>query len=476
MDETWEFESDVDSVRPIASLALFYIAFLVAEYLFDGRAAEFVSAGAVAVTESAVVAASVVGFALYALARARLAEGCRALLHAAGALSAIGVIVVSFAPGAASLYASGVLTMLLLGFSGAAAHEALARRFADGPGIARVVGDAYGAAIVAQCVLQAVSPGPVVLAGFLLVPAAVAPVLAGQCLEAEAAGADVSNGRMPAGELRRRVALLAALIALMTCVFSTLNVTLTNVHATGAIDLGSWMRLLLAVSAVAGGEAFDRLDHRFEPGLMACVTTLSSFAVFALLAGAPAMLATVVFYLGSGFFVVFFTSSFMLVARETGRYALWSGMGRVVNLACSLVVAAPALALVDGSRVLAESAVILAVLAAMLAVTFLMILGPRPEPALPSEDAAASLALSLSADERLAAFAHEFGLTNREAEVLEAMVTSRQSIQELVRELGLSRTAFYRHVSNMNQKTGTKNRVELMHFYFDWEPGTFDQA
>lgn len=476
MDGTWEFESDIDSVRPIASLALFYIAFLVTEYLFDGRAAEFVPADAVAVSESLVVAASIAGFALYALARARLSAACQLLLPAAGALSAAGVLVVSFAPGAVSLYVSGILTMLMLGFSGAAAHEALARRFADGPGIARVVGDAYGAAIVVQCVLWAVSPGLVVLAAFLLVPAAVAPVLAGLCLKSERAGADVSNGWMPSGDLRARVVLLVALIALMTCVFSTLNVTLTSAHATGAIDLGAWMRLLLAVSAVVAGEVFDRIDHRFESGLMACVTTLSSFAVFALLTGAPALLATVVFYLGSGFFVVFFTSSFMLVARETGRYALWSGMGRAVNHVCSLAVAAPALALVDEGRALAESAVVLAILAAMLVVTFLMILGPRPEPALPSEDAGAPLAEPLSGDERLAAFAAEFGLTNREAEVLGAMVASRQSVQELVRELGLSRTAFYRHVSNMNQKTGTKNRVGLMHFYFDWKPGTSDRA
>lgn len=54
--------------------------------------------------------------------------------------------------------------------------------------------------------------------------------------------------------------------------------------------------------------------------------------------------------------------------------------GDALNSAVSLLVAAPALSLVSERSALAETAVILAILAAMLAVTFLVILGPRPEP------------------------------------------------------------------------------------------------
>lgn len=473
MPETVKFESDVDSVRPIASLSLFYIAFLVAQYLFDGRAAAFLPAGGVALLEAVTVSVSTVGFLLYALVRTRI-SGATSLLYASGGLSALGLPFCALAPGGASLYVAGVLTMLVLGFSGAAAHEALARRFADGPDVARVVGAAYGAGVVAQCVIQAVAPGPIALAAFAALPALAAPVLAALCIEDEGADLDVSEPSVLWESLGRRAALLAILIALMTCVFSTLNVNLTSAHAAGLIDLGEWTRLFLAVSAVAAGEVLDRLEHRWEPALMACVTTLASFAIFAMLMGAPLVLATVVFYLGSGFFVVFFTSSFMLMARETGRYALWSGMGRAVNSATSLLVAAPALTLVGDGRALAEAGVILSILAAMLAVTFLLTLGPAPEPALPLMDDEPEMPPFLSADNRLEAFALAFGLTAREAEVLEAMVSSRQSVQELVRGLGISRTAFYRHVSSMAEKTGTESRVELMHFYFDWQPGTSD--
>lgn len=481
MGEMTKFEGGFGSVRPIVSLSLFYVLFLSAKLLFAERLAAFLPPDVVAYVKSLAATTSLVGFLLYALARAHVAQ-IDPLLHASGTLAAVGLLVTSFAPADAPLFVSGPATMLLVGFGGASAHEALARRFADGPGIARAIGFAYAAGIVAQCLLQAAVPGPLTLALLLVAPAALMPLMAGKSLAEDGVGLEEPSAP-DAGRPLRGIALLAALIALMTCVFSTFDVNLASAYANGLVDLGIWTRPFLAISALVAGEVTDRLDHRWEPGLMAVVTTLTSFAVFAVLQGAPWGLASAVFYLGSGFFLVFYTSAFMLVARESGRYALWSGMGHVLNSACSLLVAAPALALVSEERALTETAVILAILAAMLAVTFLVILGPRPEPALPQfdeRDVPAPAVLAPTSDERLAAFAVQFALTEREAEVLQAMVTSRQSVQDLARTLCLSRTAFYRHVASMNAKTGTANRVELIHFFFDWAPeaqdGTSDQA
>ncbi len=471
MERKARLESGFASMRPIVSLSLFYVMFLSMESLLGERAAAFLPPDAVAFAGSVAAAASLVGFLLYALVRMRV-PGFASLIHASGTLSAVGLLATSLVPGALTLLASGLATMLFVGFAGAAAHEALARRFADGPEIARAVGGAYAAGIVVQCLLMVVALTPVVLALLLAVPATAMPVLAARCLGEDGVGLEGPPTPSGQGRPARGVALLALLIALMTCVFSTVDVNLTSAQADG---LGAWTRLFPATSALVAGEVTDRLDHRWEPGLMAVVTTLASFAVFAVLQGAPWALASAVYYLGSGFFVVFYTSAFMLVARESGCYALWSGMGDALNSAVSLLVAAPALALVSERSALAETAVILAILAAMLAVTFLVILGPRPEPALPlfdEKDAPAPAAPT--SDERLAAFAFEFALTEREAEVLQAMVTSRQSVQDLARTLCLSRTAFYRHVASMNAKTGTANRVELMHFFFDWAPGPQD--
>ena len=169
MERKARLEDGFASMRPIVSLSLFYVLFLSMESLLDERAATFLPPDAVAFAESVAAAASLVGFLLYALVRMRV-PGFASLIYASGTLSAVGLLATSLVPGALSLLASGLATMLFVGFAGAAAHEALARRFADGPEIARAVGGAYAAGIVVQCLLMVVAPTPVVLALLLAPP------------------------------------------------------------------------------------------------------------------------------------------------------------------------------------------------------------------------------------------------------------------------------------------------------------------
>lgn len=51
--------------------------------------------------------------------------------------------------------------------------------------------------------------------------------------------------------------LLVLLVALMTCVFSTLDNAVTLVHSSGETDIGQWPRALLALSGLAAGFVFD---------------------------------------------------------------------------------------------------------------------------------------------------------------------------------------------------------------------------
>ena len=41
--------------------------------------------------------------------------------------------------------------------------------------------------------------------------------------------------------------------------------------------------------------------------------------------------------------------------------------------------------------------------------------------------------------------------------------------QKIAEELNLSRAALYRHISSINEKTGTGSRIGLIQFYFSWE-------
>lgn len=253
----------------------------------------------------------------------------------------------------------------------------------------------------------------------------------------------------------------------MTCIFSTLNVTLTSMHAAGQVDLGSWPRLFLAASALATGFVLDKLSRRYAPAALALVSTLSCFAIFSAIGGGPAIVSAMVFYLGSGAFVVFFTAAFIIAGRGCAPAGLWPSMGRVVNNVVSLAVAVPALVLVTQANGLATSAATEGSAADLGS-------GSAPAPAPLDTPADSQTSASLDPAQKLSAFVEAFGLTDREAEVLGALTTSDANMQELAQELYISRSALYRHISSICKRVGVENRQALLLRYFAWEPDARD--
>lgn len=487
----------------IAALSCFYLAFLGGEYLFDQRVAMFAEASTVAFAESVVVGISVVGFLLYPVALRFAAGARRPMLRTAAVVGAVCLAALGIAQRVALVYATGSLALLCLGFVGAAAHDAVAKGYmgSSGPvkGPAGAVGVAYAAAILLQVALQALTgDGPLRAVVLALVCAASGALAASADADAaQGGGADAGDAAAGTDDMPdanpRILPLLVLTVALMTCVFSTLNVTLTRSHASGMIDLGSWPRLFLAASALAAGFAFDgALRHR-APIAMALVSTLSCFAIFSAFAGGPIVLSVAVFYLGSGAFVVFFTSVFMLAGRDIEPAGLWPSVGRVTNNAVSLAVAAPALALVSEAHELSASAVVLVVLAGTYATVFLLqereaealrasaaavekddvpadSADGAARPAAPQETAGTPVALDPA--QKLSAYAAAFGLTPRETEVLEALTTSDASMQDVARGLYISRSALYRHISSICARVGVQNRQALLLHYFSWDMGS----
>lgn len=68
--------------------------------------------------------------------------------------------------------------------------------------------------------------------------------------------------------------LLVLLVALMTCVFSTLDNAVTLVHSSGETDIGQWP--LLALSGLAAGFVFDWKSRQYMGPIMYCVMMLST--------------------------------------------------------------------------------------------------------------------------------------------------------------------------------------------------------
>lgn len=363
-------------IREIICLALFYFTFLAGEYLFDMRVAEFVPPSEVATYEALIVGASVIGFFVRPILYYRRPRAIDTTSDITGVLLVSALLLMIMAVRFEVVIAGGLMACCTLGYCGSTAHANFARRFARTPYLARAAALSYALGVLLQVFSHMVIPAGIPQQ-FVFVACAVAQVallhgvrrakLRGESefgpepdiselsVDASEFGAKWRNDPESTAAFRRAVVRLTIATACLTGVFAALNAGLTISHAAGSVDLGDWSRLLMGVSALLAGALFDLRGRSCMNIIMTCAAMLStlSFAVLITDAnGANILAATVIFYLGAGFFVVFFTAKFAAISVYAHWSYLWPCMGRVINNVCAMLVTAPAVAIVSSQNVL----------------------------------------------------------------------------------------------------------------------------
>lgn len=455
-------------IREIICLALFFFTFLACEYLFDARMAEFVSPDEVVIYESLVIGASVIGFFVRPILYYRRPHAIEATSDVTGVLLVAALLLLIMAVQVEVVIAGGLVACCALGYCGSTAHANFARRFARTPCLARAAALSYAMGVLVQVLNHMVMPAGIPQQAVLVVCAIAQvallhgarraklrdesdpnfePSVAGLLVDALEYGAKWQDDPEAKAAFRRTAARLTVATAYLSGVFAALNAGLTTLHATGAVDLGDWPRLLLVVSSLAAGVLFDLRGRSYMNIGMTC-------------------------------------AAISLYARWS---YFWPCMGRVVNNVCSMLVTAPAVAIISSQNVLAAVGAAL-VMFVGIAITLLGQLGQRADDVVMQDglplatddldgdlapacsDPAPVEAAELTPDERLDAFVATFGLTGRERDILEALVVSDQSVQDIATTLFLSRSTLYRHISSINKKTGTASRVALINFFWFWTP------
>ena len=321
------------SVNAILLIGIFTFVFLGAEYLFVNMISLSVTEGRTVIAQNYALGASAVGFFLYpAMER----WGGRRYKSALTFILALGAIICTFIVQQHISYAAtmtaGMVLFLLLGVFGSAVHYLAAVTIDGDNALARLAGIAYALGILLQYANNNLVNLEVAEAAFLSVFLAALSLLVIRTRQAaqsriemtETAGISLTRKKRTAGIM------LALLVVLMACVFSTLDNAVTLRHASGT-DIGQWPRLLLAFSGLAAGFVFDIRKRKYMGLIMYCVMMMSVLSIVVLNLGAPFLIGLVVFYLSSGFFVVFFTASFMELSRHMRLPSLWAGMGRAMN-------------------------------------------------------------------------------------------------------------------------------------------------
>ena len=530
------------SLRAISMLAVFTFLFLSTEYFYVNQIAQNASSARTVNVQNYALGISAVGFCLYPLLFRFFRDRLRSAVFFTLTMLAIVCFVILGSPVPPGLLtAVGMLLFLVLGILGSAVHYHFLCEISDKKYFARMVGISYGFAILLQFLNNSLISSA--LAEQLLLCAALLFIVfflfrfqhreasrssqmpdtansspqvsdvTNPCPHMSDTSACVSSGstdpqhKLPApsasGALPQLV-LLIFLVIFMTCIFSTLDNTVTLGHADGTMDIGQWPRVLLACSGLAAGFLFDLHNRRFMNLIMYCIMMLSTLSVAILQLGGSFLIGLIVFYLSSGFFVVFFTTSFLALSEDTRCPRLWAGMGRAVNNAGAALVSNLSLSLIasNNSITLIITALVLFATVSILIAAYSMLNAPGVQTetggtmthkmqaaceanashntkAALGNDSSASTASDISSDpdypqntpnaDPFSTFSTAFSLTDREQSVFDQLVNTEKSIQEIADSLFISRRTCQRYITSIYEKVGAKSRMGLYQSYIEWQ-------
>ncbi len=370
------------------ALALFYFVFLEATLFFQVSAEQACGLTGLQV-QLPIHGASAVGLLAFAAANRFVGEKARpAFVAICGLVGIVSLTYVATGTTVAELMAAGVVAFFLIGVAGGAVYWATC---ANAPSIRRFatfIGASHGLGVLAQIPFFSLTPNR--LGEAVLLSAAIVAMCAlivriwpansaldgiksrqayragGHLEEPVHAGWRIS--RMTA---RTATAMLLLLIVLFAVLFNTLHGITSGQGEWTSQYTDMLPRVLLALGGFAGGWLFDLRRSHYMGLTMLWISVLTVTAALCVQSGMPAGIGSVVYYLGSGAFVTFYTATFVWIARQLRFPVLWSGMGRVANNLIAIALSTPAAIAMQTSNPAALTALMLPLLIVANALLFL---------------------------------------------------------------------------------------------------------
>lgn len=458
-------------IAAILMMSVYTFVFLGLEYHFIQSISSSIDEHGTVLAQNFVLGASALGFFLYAfISRVTKNRRTSSILSASLTLiCAICIALIESLSKHAALMLFGVIEFIILGFMGGMVYHISAKILGTNEFLARQVGVSYALSIVLQLLLNNLLSSAIAQAVILAV------FLTGLCImliitsrsEIIVQINENKSEISPIVNKRSIIAgvVLALLIACMASIFSTLDNAVTLEHAAGKMNITEWPRGILALSGLCAGFIFDLRNRKFMNMVMYCVMMLSTICVAVLRAGGPFLIGLIVFYLSSGFFVVYFTASFMELSASTSTPALWAGMGRTANNLSAAFLSDGSLALISSGDSMLS---IVTALVLFVAVSILMAIYISKKNAISSAEIDNS-AVNLMQADRFDSFCEKYKLTEREKDVFDALVNTENSIQEISDALYISRRTCQRHITSIYEKLGVKSRMGLYQVYLTGE-------
>lgn len=457
--------SNLMRIRIILVLAFFNFVFLGTEYLFDTMARYVTTPKKVVFAQSYALGASVIGFFLFPLLNQFIKQKLKYIFGFAGVVvSGCCFYTLLQHQTYKSVILSGCLFFILAGIAGGAAHYVTAKKLEGDGHLAKTVSAGYAAGLLLQFLNHN-------LVSYIWVEFVILFVAFVLCaiLTIDLEQMNYQDERPDKEQKQQKnpihtATLLVICIALISCIFTTLDNVVTLGFAKGSMDIGHWPRLFLGISGLLAGFLFDLRERSYMNIIMYCITLLSTICLLIIESNGSFLIGLIVFYVASGFFVIFFSTAFMDLSPRLKTPELWAGMGRALNNLVAIATG-PVFAVMLESKDSIWGRVIILVLFVLISVCVFVMSNLVKKT---DTDKNESYVVE-DMCEKIARFSEVFSLTKRETDVLEVLLTSDDNMQNIANQLFISRAVLYRHIASLNEKTNTNSRIGLIQFYYTWQ-------
>lgn len=452
-------EEKINYIKVIMLMAIFTFIFLGIEYLFVDMISLLVSENTVVLSQNYVLGTSCLGFVLYPVYNRYFKGLSRRICIGISAIIIVALITIIYLhPTYLITLITGLILFLFLGgLGGVTSYKAICI-LPDQKYLARCVGISYMIGIILQFINNNFVSLP-------LLESIVLDIFMGILMFILTTIPNTLNHHLDVSKVKKERqicgGLLILLVFMMSCVFSTLDNAVTFLHATGEVNIEEFPRVLLALSGLLGGIIFDFKDRRFMSMIMYCVMLLSTICIVVLKYSESLLIGLLIFYMISGFFVVFFTASFMEIASYMKFPDLWAGLGRAVNNLAAVILSRSSLVLINsqGNLMVVVLVICLFVIVTIIASTYSL------QRKVLIEKLGESKIVLLSKGEKLLKIKEQYTFTPREIEVFEYLTSTEDSVQDIANNMYISKRTLERYISSIYKKTGVKSRIGLLNIY-----------
>lgn len=496
------------------ALALFFFVFLESTLFFQANLAQHGGHGPF-LSQLPIQGASTLGLLAFPLKNRLVGEKGRPVFM--GTVTVLGVaclVGVAFASSPLAIACTGAGGFFLIGLAGATAYWATCARSRSIARFATLIGGSHALGVLAQIPLLEFTSNhlieaAVLSAGIIALGAINARIWPPRCALADFSAQREQRGgnHLECSELagwrldhmtpRTAVIVIFALVLLFSVLFNTLYTFIDIDSPWTSQYTNVTPRILMAIGGFAGGVLFDMHRARYLGIVMFWMMLLSVGAMLGVEAGGPYVIGEVVYFLGAGVFMTFYTTVFIWIAQFLRAPDLWCSMGRALNNVTAIAIGAPALLVIDLTSPVAVVVLLIPLIIginALLFVAGMLDLHPRPrgdeaagcvgqQAGVPgsagnftpgqaevSEHAPAADNATPDPETHLADFAGRFSLTPRETEVLAAVTADERPLKRVAADMGISLRVLQRHLTSLYQKTGTQSRVGLTKLFWEQPP------